>query len=90
VARDIHDELGQVLTVLKMNLDWMERRISETEGDTTIRRVLDRVVASGEIVESAITGVQRIARICVLSHSRIWGCQRPWRRRRPDSKNAAA
>ena len=29
VAREIHDELGQVLTAIKMNLDWLERRIDE-------------------------------------------------------------
>jgi two-component system, NarL family, sensor histidine kinase UhpB len=61
VAREIHDELGQVLTALKLNLDWLERKISEREGSPSINLLLDRVVASGEIVETAISGVQRIA-----------------------------
>jgi signal transduction histidine kinase len=61
VAREIHDELGQVLTALKLNLDWLERKISESEGNPSMNRLLDRVVASEEIVDTAINGVQRIA-----------------------------
>ena len=29
VAREIHDELGQVLSAIKMNLDWLERSLDE-------------------------------------------------------------
>ena len=61
VAREIHDELGQVLTALKLNLDWLERKIGQSEGNPSINRLLDRVVATGEIVDTAISGVQRIA-----------------------------
>lgn len=61
VAREIHDELGQVLTALKINLDWMERRIGERENDPTLNPVLERIVESGAITETAIASVQRIA-----------------------------
>src|SRR6516225_9942678 len=30
VAREIHDDLGQMLTALKLNLDWVERKLEET------------------------------------------------------------
>ena len=61
VAREIHDELGQVLTAIKLNLDWLERKIGEREHDRSLNPVLDRVVESGEMIDSAIHSVQRIA-----------------------------
>lgn len=61
VAREIHDELGQVLTALKINLDWLERRIEERKNDATLNPLLDRVVESSAMTESAIQSVQRIA-----------------------------
>ena len=71
VAREIHDELGQVLTALKLNLDWLERKIGEREHDRSLNPVLDRAVESGEMIQSAILTVQRIAselRPGVLDH----------------------
>jgi two-component system sensor histidine kinase UhpB len=71
VAREIHDELGQVLTALKLNLDWLERKIGEREHDRSLNPLLDRVVESGEMIQSAILTVQRIAtelRPGVLDH----------------------
>jgi PAS domain S-box-containing protein len=61
VARDIHDELGQVLTAIKINLDWLERKLGEREGDRSLNPLLDRLVESAEMAESAIESVQRIA-----------------------------
>ena len=61
VAREIHDELGQVLTAVKINLDWLERKIGEREKETWLNPLLERVVESGEMAESAIGSVQRIA-----------------------------
>jgi signal transduction histidine kinase len=71
VAREIHDELGQVLTAAKLNLDWVERRIGEREHDRSLNPLLDRVVECGEVIDSAIHSVQRIAtdlRPGVLDH----------------------
>jgi two-component system, NarL family, sensor histidine kinase UhpB len=61
VAREIHDELGQVLTALKINLDWLERKLGMRDNDPSLNPLLDRVVESAEIAESAIGTVQRIA-----------------------------
>lgn len=61
VAREIHDELGQVLTAIKINLDWLERKVGEREDDASLNPVLDRLVESAEMAESAIHSVQRIA-----------------------------
>jgi PAS domain S-box-containing protein len=71
VAREIHDELGQMLTALKLDLDWLERKIGEREHDRSLNPLLDRVVECGEVTESAIHTVQRIAtelRPGVLDH----------------------
>ena len=61
VAREIHDDLGQMLTALKMNLDWLERKIDERQQDPTLTPLLERIVQSGEIVETVIDSVQRIS-----------------------------
>ena len=60
VAREIHDDLGQVLTAIKLNLDWLERNLDEHVNDTA-SALLERVVESGEMIESAVQSVQRIA-----------------------------
>jgi len=61
VAREIHDELGQVLTAVKLNLDWMERNIGEHENKAAQNPLLERVLESGEMIEAAVQSVQRIA-----------------------------
>jgi PAS domain S-box-containing protein len=61
VAREIHDELGQVLTALKINLDWLEKKIGARADDATLNPLLERLVESGEMVQSAIQRVQQIA-----------------------------
>jgi len=60
IAREIHDELGQLLTGLKMDLRWMERRLSQST-DASLNPLLDKVVAASEIADATISGVQRIA-----------------------------
>jgi len=61
VAREIHDELGQVLTALKINLDWLERKLGVRDNAPSLNPLLDRVVESTEITDSAIASVQKIA-----------------------------
>lgn len=45
VAREIHDELGQVLTAIKMNLDWLELRLDERGDAPAVNPLLERVPA---------------------------------------------
>jgi len=61
VAREIHDELGQVLTAIKMNLDWLERNLGGIEDGPRLNPFLERVLESAEMTDSAIKNVQRIA-----------------------------
>ena len=61
VAREVHDELGQLLTGLKMDLRWMERKLSGSEPAPTSDNLLERVVAAAELNDITIATVQRIA-----------------------------
>lgn len=61
IAREIHDELGQVLTAIKINLDWLERNLGSRSSDTALNPLLERVVESDEMIEGAIGSVRRIA-----------------------------
>jgi signal transduction histidine kinase len=61
VAREIHDELGQTLTGLKMDMLWMERKLGELADSPAINSLLDRVVEATELVDSVVAAVQQIA-----------------------------
>lgn len=60
IAREIHDELGQLLTGLKMDLQWAENRLEELK-DARLNPILDKLVAATEVADATITTVQRIA-----------------------------
>ena len=61
IAREIHDELGQILTGLKMELRQLERMLDTDTTALVPERLLDGLIESGELVDQAITTVQRIA-----------------------------
>jgi PAS domain S-box-containing protein len=54
IARELHDELGQLLTALKMDLAWLRERIPD--GD-----VADRARQMGGALDRTVTSVRRIA-----------------------------
>jgi signal transduction histidine kinase len=56
IAREIHDELGQTLTALRMDIAWLEGRVSRSK-----KNVRDKIRSIDEIVGSTIHQVQRIA-----------------------------
>ncbi len=56
MARDIHDEIGQNITVLKLDLEWIERRIP-----VDCRDLHERVNEMRMSVEQLTMSVQRIA-----------------------------
>lgn len=55
IAREIHDQLGQALTALKMDLAWLGRRIPERDSGTDAR-----VSGMEEILDDTIQRVKRI------------------------------
>ncbi len=60
VAREIHDELGQMLTALKMDLRSIERDLEELN-ESRLNPVLDKAVAATELTVALTKSVQRIA-----------------------------
>lgn len=60
IAREIHDELGQLLTGLKMELRLIESGLSRRD-DRSLNPLIDKLVESSEIVDMTIGSVQRIA-----------------------------
>src|SRR5207302_9602423 len=46
ISREIHDELGQKLTGLKMDLLWMERKLGEMDRSAAANTLRDRVVSA--------------------------------------------
>jgi PAS domain S-box-containing protein len=60
IARAIHDELGQLLTGLKMDLRWVEGWLEKSD-DVRLRPFLDRIVGSTELTDAMIKAVQGIA-----------------------------
>lgn len=61
VAREIHDELGQALTSIKIDLDWLERKLESASDAASMNPLIERVVESTSTVDRAIVSVQRIA-----------------------------
>ena len=57
MAREIHDELGQQLTGLKMNLSWIKKKI-ETNN---VNEVTGKISDSIETIDNTIQSVRKIA-----------------------------
>jgi PAS domain S-box-containing protein len=56
LSRELHDELGQALTGMKMDIRWIERRLPE--GNALILERLHSIVM---LIDSAILSVQRLS-----------------------------
>ena len=52
IAREIHDELGQALTVLKMDFSWVNKKISHIAEEPVLRRLEDILVMLNETVNT--------------------------------------
>lgn len=56
IAREIHDELGQQLTGLKMDLHWLMRRINSTDNE-----INNKMNESIELINATIASVRKIS-----------------------------
>jgi len=56
LAREIHDELGQLLTGLKMDASWIAKRIPKGEGS-----LLEKTKTMNELIDEAVQTVKRIS-----------------------------
>lgn len=59
ISREIHDELGQALTRLKMDLGWLRRRLGESA--QAGGPVEERVLQMGRFIDETLTSVRRLA-----------------------------
>ncbi len=55
IAREIHDELGQIMTAIKMDLSWIRDRIPKNLSD-----LVDRTNSNVELVNKTIQTIKRI------------------------------
>jgi signal transduction histidine kinase len=55
IARELHDELGQALTALKMDVSWLSRRLSED--DPSLR---EKMASMRELIDKTIETTKRI------------------------------
>ncbi len=60
IAREIHDELGQLLTGMKLELRLLEKRLGD-RGDQSLNFAIDQLVDVDELVDATITSVRRIS-----------------------------
>lgn len=56
IAREIHDELGQMLTALKMDLIWLKRRLTDEQAS-----LLDKVASMESLIDTTLDSVKRLA-----------------------------
>jgi signal transduction histidine kinase/ABC-type amino acid transport substrate-binding protein len=56
IAREIHDELGQKLTALKMELSWLQRRLTEDQ-----KILIDKTRSMSALIDATTQDVQRIS-----------------------------
>jgi PAS domain S-box-containing protein len=61
VARDIHDDMGQNLTAIKMDLRWIERALEKVEALSELDAVKARARTAIEIVDATTAAVQELA-----------------------------
>ncbi len=61
IARDMHDDLGQILTAIKMDLRWVERATGGQVTALDIGEVRARITAAIEMVNTMMASVQELA-----------------------------
>ncbi len=69
IAREIHDELGSLLVALKMDVNWLGKRVAD---EPALGRKLQSM---GRMIETAVDNVGRIMtdlRPSILDHQGLW------------------
>jgi PAS domain S-box-containing protein len=61
IAREIHDELGQILTGLKMELASLTRRLSPPDSNTDWKQIGERTKSINQLIDDAIQTVRKIS-----------------------------
>ncbi|MEP7297309.1 MAG: PAS domain-containing sensor histidine kinase [Burkholderiales bacterium] len=69
IARDIHDELGSLLVALKMDVEWIGKRVADRPP------LHDKCEGMGQLIATAVDNVGRIItdlRPSILDHQGLW------------------
>ena len=61
VAREIHDELGQTLTAMKLDLGWLGKRLAAEGGPAPQAKALEKVRSLARLVDGAMDSMKRVA-----------------------------
>lgn len=61
IAREVHDELGQAMTSLKLDLSWVARRLSLPETADSRAQMLERIQGAMRQLDGTIQSVRAIA-----------------------------
>jgi signal transduction histidine kinase len=56
IAREIHDELGQALTALKMDTHWLRTRLSGNQ-----KLLVDKITSMSKLINTTVQAVRRIS-----------------------------
>ena len=56
IARELHDELGQALTALRMMVVWVRERIDDNDAD-----LIGKLERMGELLRETIASMRRIS-----------------------------
>jgi len=62
MAREVHDVLGQLLTGLKMDMSWWERRFTQITDERLRRSLEEKVEETSRLADVMIESVQKISR----------------------------
>ena len=81
IAREVHDELGSLLVALKMDVNWLDKRLAEqqsreAEAAQAMReRMRSKCQNMSRLIENAVDNVGRIItdlRPSILDHQGLW------------------
>ena len=82
IAREVHDELGSLLVALKMDVGWLDKRLSEQEQRAALEaqsmreKMRAKCQNMSRLIENAVVNVGRIItdlRPSILDHQGLWG-----------------
>lgn len=60
VAREIHDELGQALTLLRIDLNWLSLRVKQTVSDEARKPMEEKIGTMEQLIHWTLETVRRI------------------------------
>jgi PAS domain S-box-containing protein len=81
IAREVHDELGSLLVAMKMDVNWLDRRLAEqpTRDPQAAQHMRERMRGKcqnmSRLIETAVDNVGRIItdlRPSILDHQGLW------------------